>query len=77
MKVVEFWCNAKIQRTQNKKKQKKNKHRSGTKNKRVCFDRDALSSSDSGDSFLSSTSSSADDEEEETTKDSSFLHNQF
>ena len=47
---------------QNKKKQKK--QRSGTKNKHICFDKDALSLSDSGDSCMNSTYSSGDEEEE-------------
>ena len=60
-KVVKFWYNANNQIKQNKRKRKKYKQRSGTKNKRICFDIDALSLPDSGDSCSSSTSSSGDD----------------
>ena len=60
-KVVEFWYNAKNWSTQTKKKQKNNKLRSGTKNKRICLDLDALSLSDSDDSWASSTSTSGDE----------------
>ena len=47
-----------------KKKQKNNKQQSGTKNKRICFDVDALSSTDNNNSWLNSTSSSGDKGEE-------------
>ena len=47
-----------------KKKQKNNKQCSSTKNKCICFDVDALSSSDNHDSCLNSTSSSGDKGEE-------------
>ena len=52
-----------------KKKQKNNKQRSGTKRKRICFDVDALSLSDSDDSCASSASSSGDEGQKSTTKD--------
>ena len=63
-KAVEFWYNAKNQRVQNKKKQKKYKQCSRTKNKHICFDLDALSSSNIDDSCSSSTSISGDEREE-------------
>ena len=50
-----------VLRTQIKKKQKNNKQRSRRKNKRICFDLDALSSSDNFNSCLNSTSSSGDE----------------